>query len=111
DAMRLLVESGADPRLASVEKTTPLMAAAGLGYGARGGGALGRKRGEATDADVLAALELLIAWGNDVNAVNENGQTAVHGAVYSGAPRVLQFLVDHGARIDPKDAIGRMPID
>ena len=111
EAMRLLVASGADPRLASGENTTPLMAAAGLGYGARGGGTVGRKRGEATDEGVLAALELLLAWGNDVNAVNDNGQTAVHGAVYSGSPAVLQFLAGHGARVNQKDATGRTPSD
>jgi ankyrin repeat protein len=111
ELMRVLVANGADPRRSSAENTTPLMAAAGLGYGARGGGTLGRKRGEGTDADVLEALALLVAWGNDVNAVNEHGQTAVHGAIYSGAPAVLQFLADNGARINQKDATGRTPSD
>ena len=56
-------------------------------------------------------------WGGDVNAVNKNGQTAIHAAVtnFTGTvPKinaVIQFLADKGARVDVKDARGTTPLD
>jgi ankyrin repeat protein len=107
EVMRLLVNAGADPRDVSMDGTTPLMVAAGLGYGTRGPTArLGGRRLD-TEAAVVAAVEQLIEWGNDVNAVNEKGQTALHGAVASASPAVAQLLLNQGARLDQKDEIGR----
>ena len=110
DAMRLLVANGADPGLTSMENTTPLMVAAGLGYSTRGpSGGLGR-RGR-VNAEGVEALKLLLEWGGDVNAVNDHGQTALHGAAFAAAHVAVQFLVDNGARTDLKDAIGRRPLE
>jgi len=35
-----------------------------------------------------------------VNAVDANGETAMHGAAYKNLPKVVQFLADKGARIE-----------
>jgi ankyrin repeat protein len=110
DALRILVAAGADPKIPSMENTTPLMVAAGLGYGLRGPSAgLGGRRID-TQENVIAVLTQLLEWGSDVNALNDHGQSAIHGAAASAAPNVVQFLADHGARIDQKDSFGRTPL-
>jgi uncharacterized protein len=49
---------------------------------------------------VLESLELLLKHGADVNTVEKNGETAMHGAAYRNHPIVVQFLADYGAKID-----------
>ena len=110
EAMRILEAAGADPLAASMENTTALMVAAGLGYATRGPTTRLGGRREDTEPAVLAVLEQLVAWGHDVNAVNANGQTALHGAVAAADPAVVRFLADRGARLDQEDAIGRTPL-
>lgn len=101
-AMRLLLDHGADPHLATYENTTTLMMAAGIGF------VEGRERTR-PESDALAAVALLTESGVDVNAVNERGQTAVHGAVYRAADRVVEYLVKAGAKLDVRDELGRTP--
>jgi ankyrin repeat protein len=46
-----------------------------------------------------------------VDAVNANGETALHGAVYrGGAIPVIEFLAARGAALDAVNALGWMPI-
>ena len=35
-----------------------------------------------------------------MNAVDENGETAMHGAAYKSLPKVVQLLADKGAKIE-----------
>ncbi|WP_406697085.1 ankyrin repeat domain-containing protein [Singulisphaera sp. Ch08] len=91
--MRTLVELGADPLQANAEHCTPLMAAAGVGTLAPGEEA-------GTEPEVLEAVALALELGGDVNAVDDNGETAMHGAAYKSLPKVVQFLADKGAKID-----------
>jgi ankyrin repeat protein len=91
--MRLLVDLGADPLVPNFQHSTPLMAAAGLGCRAPGEEA-------GTEPEVLEAVALAIRLGGDVNAVDDNGETAMHGAAYKNLPRVVEFLASKGARID-----------
>jgi ankyrin repeat protein len=111
EAMRLLVAAGADPKKPAMLGTTPLMMAAGLGYGLNGPSTTLGDRREDTEDAVIAAVQQLLDWGNDINAVNDNGQTAVYGAAMAASPRVIQFLADHGARLDQKDIDGRTPLN
>lgn len=99
--MRLLVEYGADPLLATKERATPLMAAAGVGY----------RQGESpgTEQEALEAVQLAVELGGDVNAANAMGFTALHGAAIRGANSIIKFLVEKGANISAKDKIGRTP--
>jgi uncharacterized protein len=91
--MKLLVELGADPLLANKDGCTPLMAAAGIGC-------LAPDEEAGTEAECLAAVEYLLALKADVNAVDKNGETAMHGAAYKSLPKMVQLLADKGAKID-----------
>jgi ankyrin repeat protein len=102
--MRLLVEHGADPLLTTKNRTTAVMFAAGTAGG--GLGATIRVPGR----DRIAAIELCLDRGLDVNAVNDNGQSALHIAVQS-SDDIVSLLAKHGARLDLKDKQGRTPLD
>jgi ankyrin repeat protein len=93
--MRLLVELGANPTLGNVDHCTPLMVACGLGVGSA---AANETAGE--EPEVLEAAQLCLDLGIDVNAVDANGETAMHGAAYKNLPKVVQFLADKGAKIE-----------
>jgi len=93
--MRLLIELGANPLLGNAEDCTPLMVACGIGVGSA---AANEVAGE--EPEVLEAAQLLLKLGADVNAVDANGETAMHGAAYKNLPKVVQFLADHGAKVE-----------
>jgi ankyrin repeat protein len=93
--MRLLVELGADPLLGNVDGCTPLIAACGVGIG-------GAEADEVagTEPEVLEAVQLALDLGADVNAMDANGETAMHGAAYKNMPKVIQWLADKRANIE-----------
>ena len=91
--MRLLVSLGADPLLVNEDNTTVLMAAAGVGTHSPGEDA-------GTDSEGLEAVKAAVEFGIDVNAVNEDGETAMHGAAYKQFPSVVKYLGGHGADIE-----------
>lgn len=91
--MKLLVELGADPKLPTRTGDTPLIATAGLGTIAAGEVA-------GTDAEVCAALEYLLSLGADINVIDQNGETAMHGAAYKNLPKTIKLLGDKGAKIE-----------
>jgi uncharacterized protein len=93
--MKLLVELGANPGLANVDSCKPLMVACGIGVGSA---AANETAGE--EPEVLEAAKLLLKLGADVNAVDANGETAMHGAALKNLPKVVQFLADNGAKIE-----------
>jgi ankyrin repeat protein len=94
--MKLLIEHGADPNLATNVGVTPLQVAAGIGW------VEGVTYEWSKEANV-EAVKMLIALGNDVNAQAQTGRTALHGAAHKGATQVIQVLVDAGARLDQRD--------
>jgi ankyrin repeat protein len=102
-AMRLLVAAGADPNTPSEDGATPLMAAAGLGWGAN---ASRNVPGAWLDA-VRYCLEL----GADVNANDKYGYTALHGAAYRGDNEMVKLFVEKGARLDVKSKRGQTVTD
>jgi ankyrin repeat protein len=103
--MRLLLEAGADAKIPTEDGTTTLMAAAGVGIWAPG-------ENPGTDDEALAAVKLVFDAGEtDVNAANQAGETAVHGAVYrAGSIATLTFLIDKGAKLDVRNKRGWTPL-
>jgi hypothetical protein len=125
-AVRLLLDHGARVDVPNVMGVTPLMAAAGFGMEPA-------PRFNPDAADVqdrsIATLEMLLAAHADVNAritdvksltarmgrgsslPTRGGQSALFGAVQWGWPRVVQYLIAHGAKVDIKDDLGVSPLD
>ncbi len=92
--MRLLKEHGADPSIQTNDHTTVLMAAAGIGYWPA--------ESHGTEEDALEAVKYALELGGDVNAANDAGFTALHGAAVQGANSLVQLLVDRGAKLDAR---------
>lgn len=128
DVIERLLAHGADPNLGQAIGITPVMAAAGLGSRDAD------TRGVFTTPDVqqraIAALELLLAAGGDINARIEGrygeyccpypsdesldhmkGQAPIHGAAFWGWNDVVTYLVERGADLDVHDARGMTPED
>ena len=104
--MRVLLELGADPLLPNADGSTPLMAAAGLGTRAP-------EEEAGSEPEARDAVQLLLDLGADIDAVDENGSTAMHGAAYGSFPTVVQLLADNGADIhvwSKPDVNGRTPL-
>jgi uncharacterized protein len=103
--MRTLLDNGANPALTTERGTTALMAAAGVGIWAPG-------ENPGTHEEALNAVRLALeVGGGKVNDVDQDGETALHGAVYrGGAIPVIQFLIDNGATLDVKNKKGWTPV-
>ncbi len=103
--MKVLLELGADAGITTNAGTTALMAAAGVGIWAPG-------ENPGTHAECLAAMELALeAGGGDINAVDQNGETALHGAIYRGGNvAAIQFLAERGAALDVVNSKGWSPV-
>jgi uncharacterized protein len=100
--MHLLLDKGADPNIATLAGTTPLMAAAGVNY------VDGQTYSESKQ--FMQAVELCLERGADVNAANSMGITALIGAVNRGSNDIIALLVEKGAKLDIKDKDGRTPM-
>ena len=97
--MRLLLDKGADPLIATNEKVTALMVAAGVGW--RDG------KSHGAESDAIKAIELCLDHGADINAATGKGETALHGATMRGANTVISYLVSRGADVNAKNEKGR----
>jgi ankyrin repeat protein len=102
-AMKLLIEHGADPKLATKSSDTPLMAAAGIGWAANWS--------VNAPMPLVDAVKYCVELGNDVNAADNRGYSALHGAAYLGDKDMISFLVSKGAKIDAKSKAGDSPAD
>jgi ankyrin repeat protein len=123
EIMNALLMAGADPNIVTAEQpcrmggsaceyenmlrpdgqTTPFMAAAGVGW--REGISRGR------EADAIEAMRILLELGADVNHKNQAGHTALHGAAYRQAPRIVEFLVENGADLTATNERGWTALD
>jgi uncharacterized protein len=90
ELMRFFVSLGADPKIPTADGATPLIVAAGLGTRSPGEDA-------GTDSEVVDAIATAIDLGNDPNAVDKNGETAMHAAAYKNVADAVRYLASHGA--------------
>ena len=97
--MRLLLAHGANPMLTTDEGTTPLMVASGMG-----------RLEDLTEEEEQKALEaarLTLEFGNNVNAANQDGRTALGAAAFLGANSIVQLLAENGADLGMADRYGQ----
>jgi ankyrin repeat protein len=104
ELMRCLVVNGADATLMTAEGVTPLEAAAGVGV-------YRVSESPGSNEEAMQAVELAYELGSrDVNWVDGNGNTPMHGAAMRGANPIVQFLFDKGAKLDVVNKIGWTPL-
>ena len=102
--MRVLVELGADPAITNEEGTTVLMVASGVGIHSPG-------EDPGSEAEALACVEVALELGGNPNAIDESGDTPLHGAAYRGANSIVDLLVEHGANtFDVENEAGWTPL-
>jgi ankyrin repeat protein len=100
--MRLLLAKSADPKITTFNGTTALMAAAGVNW------VVGETFSE-SPAMWMQAVQLCLDQGLDVNASNDMGLQAVHGAANRGSDDIIELLARRGAQLDRADKEGRTP--
>ena len=117
DLMQVLVGAGADARLPLKNGWTPLMLASGAGWRY----AVWDRRERTLhktpafqaqmydEAGTLDAVRFLLDRGAFVNAVDEDGNTALHYVVDKGFDGVVELLVEHGADLDISNRRGQTP--
>jgi ankyrin repeat protein len=96
ELMKLLLERGADPKIATLLGVTALHVAAGIGW-------VEGITYEWSPKATFEAVKMLIELGLDVNAQADTGRVALHGAAHKGRADVIQILADHGAKLDVRD--------
>jgi ankyrin repeat protein len=137
-AMKLLVEYGADPNIRTMKiaargnfqggtrggadvdpsgrapmptggpGATALIAVAGTGYSEGFAGNAHRY----APTGLLAAVKYLVEeQGADVNAEDEDGNTAVHNAASRGDNEMIQYLVSKGADVKKVNRRGQTTVD
>jgi ankyrin repeat protein len=94
--MKLLLQYGADPSIATANGDIALTAAAGIGWVE--GVTYERSREENVEA-----VRMLLDLGLDPNHANREGRTPLMGAALKGRNSVIQLLVERGARLDTRD--------
>jgi uncharacterized protein len=104
DAIKALVDGGADPLIPTTKGTTPLILASGAGTDVQ------RARSPEERAIAIQTARYLVEHGTDVNAAGQFGWTALHAATYQGLNDVIEYLVSKGAKIDAFDELGQTPL-
>jgi cytohesin len=104
DAVKVLVEGGADPLIPTESNSTPLMLAAGAGTD------VVRPRGARERQVAIQTVKYLVERGAGINDVGQFGWTPLHAAAYQGLNDVIEFLVSKGAKLETMDEFGQTPL-
>jgi ankyrin repeat protein len=120
ELVKILATAGADPQLPRGDGNTPLMAAIGtkkvIDYRRefRNGGGLGIHAEALPSAEEQRAtpevIKFIVGLGVDVNATNNDGDSALHRASAKRNLSAVKFLAEHGARLDIKNNEGQTPL-
>jgi hypothetical protein len=94
--MKLLLQHGADPKIATAHGVTALETAAGIGW-------VEGITFEWSPQQSIEAVKMCLDLGIDANAADDEGRTALHGAAHKGRVEVIKMLVDHGANLEAHD--------
>jgi uncharacterized protein len=103
EAMQILLQHGADPKVITKDGNTAFLFAAGVGYR--------DKNTRGSESDALEGLKLIAALNPDLNQQNNRGESALHGAAGRGADTIVQYLVAQGERLDMTTKRGLTPLD
>ena len=104
--MKVLLEQGADPKTPNADGCTAPIACAGVGVRA-----VGEYAG--TEPEVMDAIDYLLDLGLDLNTVDDNGETVLHGAAYRNYPLLVAHLGRRGvdvATCDHRNKYGWSPV-
>jgi uncharacterized protein len=104
DAIKLMVDAGADPNIPTVHGTTALMLASGAATDVQ------RARSIEERSMAVQTAKYLLEHGADVNAAGQFGWTALHSASYQGITDLIEFLVSKGAKIEAMDSFRQTPL-
>jgi ankyrin repeat protein len=134
EAMKMLIAAGADPTITTMKpmsrripgegpgedksglppvpvggpNVTPLQAAAGVGYGF----GFAANSHHYAETGMLSAVKYLVdELGVDVNAVDADGNTAVHHAAARGDNAMILYLVSKGAVVTRTNRAGQSTVD
>ncbi|HEY4361323.1 MAG TPA: ankyrin repeat domain-containing protein [Bryobacteraceae bacterium] len=101
EMMRMLLAAGADPKIGTATRATPIMAATGLNHGI----------GESlvTEADAKEAVKLLLDLGLDPKGETTFGENALFGPAYRGWNSLLAQMVDLGVNVNAVSKAGVTP--
>ena len=103
--LKLLLEHGADPKIATEYRVTPLMVASGIGW-------VEGVTYEWSQQQTLETVRLLLDLGADVNAQDLlDGRSALMGAAHKGRNDVVELLVQRGADLSLRDIGSRDTIN
>ena len=87
-----------------------LMLAAGLGY--RDGNMAVPTRDRGTPQEAIAAIQLCLDHGAEINAAGDSGDTALHFSVTGrGDVEIIRYLVEHGAALQARNKKGQTPLE
>ena len=101
EIMKMLLDAGADPKIATATNATPIMAATGLNRGI----------GESlvNEAQASAAVDFLLKLGLDPKGETTFGENALFGPAYRGWNMLLAQLIDLGVNVNSVSKAGVTP--
>jgi hypothetical protein len=109
DAMRVLIDGGADPSMRDDKRggITPLVAVL---TGPELPSLIEAERRPLED-DAIAAADFLLDRGADPGMGNDAGSTALHIAALRAYPGVIRRMAERGLDLDVADRAGLTPLD